>query len=128
MGAKHVNDETYIAGESLVGKQYYIGTGAGARALTVAGGATEALVGVIQEPVADGRPCRVRDLGISLVVSDGNAGTIAAGDWLTSDAAGKAVKTVTDGNVVIGRALGASTTDGAIIEVDMKGISTHYTA
>lgn len=128
MGAKHINDETYIAGASLVGKQYYIGKMGAARAVTVADSATAAICGVIQEPVTSGRPCRVRDLGISLVVTDGNAGAIAVGDWLTSDANGKAVKTTTDGNVVIGRALAASTTDGAIIEVDMKGIGTHFTA
>ena len=129
MGAKYEDgDDTLVAAASFVGKQYFIAKKTGATACDIASGATTNLHGIIQEPVANGRPCRIRKRGKSLCVVDGNAGNIVVGDRLTSDANGKGVKTTTDGDVVIAIAGGAATTDGAIIEVDMPGRFDTYVA
>lgn len=119
MGARYEEDITLVAAASFVGKQYFIAKKTTKTACALADGATANLIGVIQEPVASGRPCRIRRGGKSLMVVDGNAAAISVGDRLTSDAAGKGIKTTTDGNVVIAIAGEAATADGAIIEVDM---------
>lgn len=68
-------------------------------------------VGIAQDTPATGAIAQVRVLGISKVLA---GGTIAAGDRLTSDSAGKAIATTTAGNVIVGTALTAGVANDVI--------------
>lgn len=109
-------ERTGIAGEDLSAKQYYIVQLNATGGIEVAEGATDFIVGVLQNKPASGEAATYRFLGTSKVVS---AGSVTIGAWVTTDASGKAVVTTTDGNVTIGRALEAGTTDGDIFEVQL---------
>lgn len=110
-------ERTGTAGEDLSAKQYYIVQLSAAGAIEVGEGATDLLVGVLQNKPASGEPALYRFLGTSKVVSDG---TPTLGSWVTTDSAGKATPTTTDGNITIGRALEAAAADGDIIEVQLS--------
>lgn len=110
-------ERTGVAGEAMTTKQYYIVQLDASGNIEVAEGATDLIVGVLQNKPAAGAPALYRFLGTSKVVS---AGSVAIGDWVTTDSAGKAVATTTDGNIVIGRALEVGTTDGDIFEVQLS--------
>lgn len=109
-------ERTGVAGEAMTTKQYYIVQLDASGNIEVGEGATDLLVGVLQNKPDAGEAALYRFLGTSKVVS---AGSVAIGDWVTSDSAGKAVTTTTDGNITIGRALEAGTTDGDIFEVQL---------
>jgi len=77
-------------------------------------GATDLLLGVLQNKPKITEGALVRFIGTSKVVA---AGAIAIGDWVTTDSAGKAVATTTDKDTVVGRALEASAADKDVIEI-----------
>lgn len=110
-------EKTLVAGEALTSKQFYIVQLDASGNVEVGEGATDLLVGVLQNEPASGEGATYRFLGTSKVVA---SGVVAIGDWVTSDAAGKATATTTDGDVVIGRALEAAGADGDIIEVQLS--------
>jgi hypothetical protein len=110
-------ERTGTAGEDLSSKQFYIVQLAADGDIEVGEGATDLIVGVLQNAPESGQPATYRFLGTTKVVA---AGSISIGDWVTTDSAGKAVATTTDGNITIGRALEAASADGDIIEVQLS--------
>ena len=112
------------AGEALTSKQYYIGQLDASGNLEVAESATDLIVGVILTEAASGEMAQYQFAGVAKVISDG---TPAIGDFVTTDASGKATPTTTDGNVVIGRALTAAAADGDYILVQLA-LGTVYVA
>lgn len=84
-------------------------------------GATDLLVGVLQNTPESGEQATYRFIGTSKV-KIGAGGGIAVGAWVTSDAAGLGIATTTDADTIIGRALEAGDA-GDIIEVQL-GIGT----
>lgn len=101
------------ADADLSAKQFYIAkvTSTG---VDLAGAATNALCGVIQNTPKSGEQADIRFLGTSKVVA---SGSISAGAWVTADSSGKATATTTDKDFVIGQALEAAGADGDIIEI-----------
>lgn len=105
---------TKLASEALTAKQFYIMQMDANGACEIGEGATDLLIGVLQNTPASGAAARVRFAGTSKVVA---SGVIAIGAYVTTDAAGKAVTTTTDGDLVVGQALEAAGADGDIIEI-----------
>lgn len=110
------NERTGVAGESLLTKKYYIVQLNATGGIEVAEGATDLIVGVLQNKPDTGEAAVVRFGGTTKVIC---GDTVAIGDWLTTDSSGKAIATTTDGNIVIGRALYAGGADD-IVEVQMS--------
>ena len=82
-------DLSMTVGSDLSAKQFYLVKLSAARTVALASAAADAVIGVLQDkPAASGRAALVRVHGLSKVVA---GGTIAAGDRLTSDTAGKAI-------------------------------------
>jgi len=114
-----------VAGEAMTDKQFYIVQLNATGGIEVGEGATDLIVGVLQNKPAAGAAALYRFAGTSKVKA---GGTIAVGAWVTTDSAGKAVATTTDGDIVIGRYIGeAAAADGDIIEVQL-GIQHLYIA
>ena len=109
--------KTLVAGEDLSAKINYIGQLDASGNLEVAEGATDLLVGVIVSNDGGSGASAVYQFTGTAKVKLG--GTVAIGDWVTTDANGKGVATTTDGNITIGRALEAGV-DGDIIEVQLS--------
>jgi len=117
-GSLNLQTVSREAAEDLSSYQYCFGYAEADGQIAMATGATVMILGVIQDdPDAAGEGVLLGVGGISKLVVDGNAGAIAAGDKLTSDAAGKGIKTTTDKNVYGAIALEASTAAGDIIQV-----------
>ena len=111
-------ERSAVAGEALTAKQFYIVQLDATGKIEVAEGATDLVVGVLQNAPDTGEQATYRFLGTTKVIA---GGTIAIGDWVTTDSSGKAVATTTDGNITIGRYIGtAAAADGDIIEVQMS--------
>lgn len=110
-------EKTLKAGEDLSSKQFYIVQLDASGDVEVGEGATDLLVGVLQNKPESGQAATYRFGGTTKVVA---SAAIAIGAWVTSTAAGKAVTTTTDGDVVVGRALEAAAADGDIIEIQMS--------
>ena len=116
-------ERTGNAGEDMSTKQYYIVQLDASGNIEVGEGATDLLVGVLQNKPASGEAALYRFAGTSKVIA---GGTIGVGAMVTTDANGKAVATTTDGDIVIGRAL-VSAVSGDIFEVQL-GIQHLYIA
>jgi len=119
MAAQNVEGHRgFIAEADLSAKQYFIvKIGAAANGVALAAGATQNILGILQnkptqDQIANVRLCNAP--GTSKVKA---GGSITAGNWVTSDANGKAVATTTAGDVVIGRAL-EDAVDGDVIEIE----------
>jgi hypothetical protein len=113
------------AGEAMTDKKHYIVQLDATGKIEVAEGATDLIVGVLQDNCAAGEPATYA-FGGTVKVKAG--GSIAIGAFVTSDGNGKAVSTTTDGDVVIGRYVGtAAAADGDLIEVQM-GIHRFFIA
>lgn len=110
-------ERSRAAGESLASAQFYIVQQNASGDIEIGEGATDLLVGVLQNAPASGEQATYRFLGTSKVVA---SGAISIGDWVTSDASGKATTTTTDKDVVVGRALQAAAADGDIIEIQLS--------
>ena len=104
------------AGEAMTDKQHYIVQMDANGEIEVGEGATDLLVGVLQNTPDAGQQAVYAYGGIAKVKLGGTVS--AAGAWITSDSAGKGVATTTDGNRVIGMALAAGV-DGDIIPVQL---------
>ena len=113
------------AGEAMTDKQHYIVQLDATGKIEVAEGATDLIVGVLQNAPAAGEQAVYAFTGVAKVIS---AGVINVGDWVTTDGNGKAVATTTDGNIVIGRHIGtAAAAANDLIEVQL-GIQHLYIA
>lgn len=111
-------ERTYEAAADLDTKQYFIIKLDANGKAALGAGATNLLVGVLQNEPKSGEGALVRHAGTTKVKA---GGTIAIGDYVTSDANGKAVATTTAGDVVMGRAIEAAVADD-VVEILM----THF--
>jgi hypothetical protein len=110
-------ERSAVAGEDLTAKQFYIVQLDATGKIEVAEGATDLVVGVLQNAPDTGEQATYRFGGTTKVIA---AGVVAIGDLVTTDSAGKAVATTTEGDCVIGRYVGtAASAAGDIIEVQM---------
>ena len=116
--------KTLTAGEDLSAKATYIGQLDASGNLEVGEGATDLIVGVIIANEGGSGAAATYQFGGTAKVKIG--GTVAIGDFVTSDSAGLAVATTTDGDVIIGRALEAGSAND-VIEVQLS-ISRIYIA
>lgn len=115
-------ESTFVAENDLRTKQYYLVEISGNdKQVDVCDGAGDKVLGPLLNKPNAGQAAVIGLLGVHPVVSDGNAGAIVAGDWLGTDANGKAVKKSANNDIVIGRALDPSTADGTIIRVLITG-------
>jgi hypothetical protein len=113
------------AGEAMTDKQHYIVQLNAAGLIEVAEGATDPVVGVLQNYPAAGEQA-VYAFGGTAKVKAG--GAVGVGAWVTTDGNGKGVATTTDGDIVIGRHIGtAAAADGDLMEVQL-GIQHLYIA
>jgi hypothetical protein len=112
---------TKLASAAMATRFLIVKFGADADHITISTAATDVLLGVCtDEATAAEDPVNVALIGSAtgtLRVALG--GTVAAGDLLTSDGAGKAV-TASSTNKIVGRALGAGV-DGEVIEFAVAG-------
>lgn len=109
-------EKTLPAGEDMDDKQYYIVQLDASGDVELGEGATDLIVGVLQNKPLDTEGAIYRFAGTTKVVA---SAAISIGDWITSTSAGKAVTTTTDKDFVVGRALEAATDDGDIIEIQL---------
>lgn len=107
-------EKSGVAGESLASAKYHIVQLDASGNIEIGKGATDLIVGVLQNKPASGGAALYRFGGTSKVVA---GGVIAIGDMVTSKSDGRGLTTTTDGDIVIGRALEAAGADGDIIEV-----------
>lgn len=117
-------DKTFKAGSDLSAKQYYIVKMCSSTTpygVILGAANTDEVIGVLQNEPAMNEAAVVRVFGTTKVI----AGTpIAIGEWVVSDASGKAQNVQADKNTVIGLALETASADGDIIEI----LLTHFTA
>lgn len=105
------------AGEAMTDKQHYIVQLDATGKIEVGEAATDLLVGVLQNTPAAGEQAVYAFSGVAKVKA---GGAVGIGAWVTTDNAGKAVATTTDGDIVIGRHIGtAAGADGDLIEVQL---------
>ncbi len=116
MSQSNMGEKTKLASEDLSAKQYYIMQMDSSGDMEIGEGATDLLLGVLQDKPESGQAGTYRYQGTTKVVA---SGAIAIGERVTSDAAGKAVTTTTNGDVVVGTALEAAANDGDIIEIQL---------
>ncbi len=110
-------ERTGVASEDLSSKKNYIVQLDATGGIEVGEGATDLLVGVLQNKPASGEAALYRFGGTAKVIA---GGTIAVGAFVTSDSNGKAVSTTTDKDMVIGRYIGnASAAAGDIVEIQL---------
>ena len=110
-------ERSAVAGEAMTDKQFYIVQLDATGKIEVGEGATDLIVGVLQNTPDVGEQATYQFLGTSKVKA---GGTIAIGAFVTTDTAGKAVSTTTDGDIVIGRYIDtAAAADGDLIEVQL---------
>ena len=111
--------ESWEAASDLSAKQFFIVTSPNASRQVALAGAGGFCYGVLQnKPAAAARSAAVQTGGIAPEVeSDGSGTAIASGDWVKSDANGRAVKTTTPGDLTLGKALDASSASGTRIAV-----------
>ena len=121
-------DHSFKAENDLSTKQYYIVEYSGVDQIDVADAAADRGIGVLQNKPAAGQAAKIRLIGISMVVSDGSGTAIVAGDHIGPNSSGKAVKKATADYSVVGLAMDASTTDGAVIRVLMLPINWFRTS
>jgi len=107
------------AAADLSAKQFYIVEITAADTVNVCSAATDVPFGVLQNDPKSGETAEIAyaDGEITKVVSDGSTTAIAIGDQVGTDASGKAVKKTISGELVLGRALEASSADGVIITI-----------
>lgn len=108
------NNRTLIAGADLSSAQFKFVTLESTGSVILANSAGENCLGVCLVGAASGNAATICVAG-SVMVQAG--GTIAAGDKVTTTAAGKAA-TATTGNIVLGYAREAGV-DGQIIEIEL---------
>ena len=103
------------AGSSLASNQYYMVKLASTAGEVIVGAAnTDAIIGVLQNDPADGEAAAI---GVGGVLKVAGEASVSAGNWVTCSSTGRAKATTTDGDVVLGTALDATSSAGDIIRV-----------
>jgi hypothetical protein len=109
---------------SLADKQYYIvQLSSTAGKVKLATSATSVIIGVVMNDPAAGEPAEVAYNGIVKVAAEAS---VSIGEYVTSSSTGRA-KTSSGEDVVLGRALEASSTAGNYIRVAIGGSWTNLT-
>ncbi len=117
--------QSRAAGEDLSEKQHFILQLNATGGIEVAEGATDLVVGVLQNYPESGEQAVYAYGGVAKVKA---GGAVGVGAWVTTDGNGKGVATTTDGDIVIGRHIGtAAAADGDLLEVQL-GIQHLYIA
>ena len=93
-------------------KQYFVVDQTGDNKVDLAAAATDFVLGAVQNKPKKGEASQVILSGRTAKVKLG--GTVSRGDRLTSDSAGKAIKTVTEDNLTFGEAIQAGVADDLI--------------
>lgn len=120
-------DVSAKAENSLTTKQYYAVELSGADQVDVCDNIRDVVFGVLQNKPAANAAAQVRRVGKTKWVSDGTVGGgIAVGSYVGTNATGKAIVKATNDYGIAGIANGASTTDGAIIEVWLGVVPVSY--
>jgi Uncharacterized conserved protein (DUF2190) len=111
-------EKSNVSTNDLSAKQYYIVAvdTSNDSAVVLAAAATDPIVGVLRNKPKAGAAAVYRFLGTSKVIA---GGTITRGDFITSDANGKAITTTTASNATLGIAL-QSAVAGDIFEVQLN--------
>lgn len=113
-----------VATATLASSQYYVVQfSSTAGECKVGTSATSKVCGIVQNDPAAGEPAEVAYIGCAKAAAEAS---VNIGDALTCSATGRVKATTTDGNMVIGRALDASSTAGNIIRVLLKGAADSY--
>lgn len=109
-------ERTFAAEADLSSSKYrFVKPGTNDNQIAAAAAATDTIIGVLQNKPQANEHANVRFLGTTKVEA---GGAVTKGDYVTSDANGKAVVTTTEGNQLGGIALEATTNgDGDYIEV-----------
>jgi len=95
-------DKSFVAAADYSAKQYYAMKVSADGTITIASAATDALVGTLLNEPKSGEMGQIAMSGTSKGFA---GGTVAIGDKLTADAAGKLIATTTANDSVIGVAL-----------------------
>lgn len=111
------HDESFKAGADQSAKQFYIVKYSAANTVIICSAAADRAIGVLRNKPKSGEAATVRITGIAEVLSDGSGTAIAVNDYVGPNSSAKAVKKATADYSVLGIALDASSTDGAIIRV-----------
>ncbi len=111
------HDESFKAGADQSAKQYYIVKQSALNTVVICAAATDRALGVLRNKPKTGEAATIRITGIAEVISDGSGTAIVVGDYVGPNSSAKAVKKATADYSVLGQALDASSTDGAIIRV-----------
>lgn len=112
----NVETESFEAAADLSAKRYYLAKLDANGKAVLGAAAADRVKGPIYEPAVSGLAVAVAIAGQPKVIL---GGTVAPGDRLTSDAAGKAIVTVTSGHYVFGEAIEAGVA-GDIVQFDKK--------
>lgn len=110
-------DLTFAAGADFSAKQHLACKLSAADTVAITSGATDRVLGVVQNNPPSGSAAHVRILGVTKWISDGSGTAIVVGDTVGTNNAGKCVKKATDADLVAGIALSASSADGTVIDV-----------
>lgn len=102
------------AGSDLSASQYHFVSVAADGQVDATGDGAMADGVLLNDPAAAGRPATVCVSGFVKVKA---GAAITRGDYIASDASGKAVAATTTGDVILGTALEAATADGDIISI-----------
>lgn len=106
--------------EGAVGRYRIVKAGTGVKSCVLAAAATDKLLGTSDElPHTAGE---LVDVAVGSVPNVVLGGTVAQGDWLTSDANGAAIATTTTGNRVIGYAEIAGVAGDEITYIRAPGV------
>lgn len=114
-----------VATATLAAKQYYmVKASTTAGACKVGAANTDNIIGVVQnDPAAN----EVAAIGIGGILKVAAETSVSIGDFVTCSTTGRAKTTTTDGDVVLGSALDASSAAGDLIRV-VCGINHLYIA
>lgn len=114
-----IYDRSLKAAADLSAKQFYAVKITAKDTVNLCSAVTDIGYGILQDKPKTGEAGRVRRLGSSKAVVDGNAAAITIGDKLGPNTSGKLVKVTTADRPVMATALEAASADGSIIEVDL---------
>ena len=120
-----IRHDSFKAGADLRTKQFYCVELTAENTIGLCNAAADLCIGILMTKPNTGEPGRVALEGRIPAVSDGSGTAIAVGDWVGPNTSGKVVKKATAAYATIGIALQASSTDGAVIDIDLRGPDTY---
>ncbi len=108
------------ANSDLSAKQFFCVKQTAADTVDLCSAATDRTFGVLQNAPKANQAAEVQTDGIAKVSSDGSGTAIAAGDQLSVDANGRAVKCTTADRLTLGEAMDASSATGTVIRAKLR--------